>query len=286
MSALVDREVAANGMRHHVVEHPGDAARTVVLLHGYLDLARTYDRVIEALGAQGYRVIAPDFRGHGDTDRAPPGCAYHFVDYLADLDALLDALALPPAHLVGHSMGGGVASRYAGARPARVRSLALLEGVGLPAMPAEVAPDRTIAWLDGLARQRGRAPRVFPTLDAVVARMRPSHPAVDEGVLRRVAAQSVREVDGGLAFRFDPAQQVTSPMRYDAEAVEAFIPRIECPVLHVDGGDVSRWEELAARARRYPAATHATVPGAGHMLHWTRPDETAAALLAFLATVS
>lgn len=284
MSELLDREVVANGLRHHLVEAVGDAARTVVLLHGYLDLARTFDRVIEAVAAQGYRVLAPDFRGHGDTDRAPPGSYYHFMDYLADLEAILDALGLARVHLVGHSMGGGVATRYAGTRPARVRSLALLEGVGMPAMPADVAPDRTAAWLDGIAKLRGRAPRRMATLDDVVERMRPSHPAVDADTLRRVAEQSVRaHPDGGYVFRFDPLHQTTSPMRYDAEAAEAFIPRIACPVLHVDGGDISQWEELASRARRYPNAAHVSIPGAGHMLHWTNPVETARALTDFLA---
>lgn len=286
MSALVDREVVANGLRHHLIEAPGDAGRTVVLLHGYLDLARTFDRVIEAIAAQGYRVIAPDARGHGDTDRTPPGSYYHFMDYVADLEALLDALGLARAHLVGHSMGGGVATRYAGARPGRVRSLALLEGVGMPAMPADVAPDRTAAWLDGLAKLRGRAARRFATLDEVVARMRVSHPAVEAPVLRRVAEQSVRALpDGGYVFRFDPLHQTTSPMRFDAEAAEAFLPRIACPVLHVDGGDITQWEELVGRARRYPNASHVSIPGAGHMLHWTRPEETARAVTEFLAQV-
>ena len=183
MTALVDRRIAANGLQHHLVEHPGGGRGTVVLLHGYLDLARSFEEVIAALGAAGYRVIAPDFRGHGDTDRIPPGAYYHAMDYVADLDALLDALALDRVHLVAHSMGGTVATRYAGARPARVASLALIEGVGPPAMPADVTPDRTALWLDGLKRARGRAPRPMGSLDEVVARMRVSHPSVPPDTL-------------------------------------------------------------------------------------------------------
>ena len=74
-------------------------------------------------------------------------------------------------------------------------------------------------------------------------------------------------------------------MRFDAEAAEAFLPRIACPVLHVDGGDITQWEELVGRARRYPNASHVSIPGAGHMLHWTRPEETARAVTEFLAQV-
>lgn len=286
MTALRDREVTANGLRHHLIETAGEPGREVLLLHGYLDLARSFHHVIEALAAQGYRVIAPDLRGHGDTDRTPPGSYYHYMDYVADLDALFEVLSLERAHVVGHSMGGGVATRFAGARPSRVRSLCLLEGVGPPAMPAEVAPDRTVAWLDGLAKLRRRGARTMASLDEVIARMRVSHPSLDAGTLRRVAALAVRELpEGGFVFRFDPLHQTTSPMRYDAEAVDAFLPRIACPVMHVDGGELSAWPGLMERARCYPGARFASIEGAGHMMHWTRPDETAAIILAFLASV-
>lgn len=278
-----DRELVANGIRHHLIESDGPEGSEVVLLHGYLDLARSFEPVIKAVAAQGYRVIAPDFRGHGDSDRAPPGAYYHYMDYVADLDALFDALELRRAHLVGHSMGGGVATRFAGARPERVRSLCLLEGVGPPAMPAEVAPDRTTAWLDSLARLRRRAPRTLASLDEVVARMKISHPDVALETLRRVAELSVRALpEGGYVFRFDPLHQTISPMRFDAEASEAFCARITCPVLHLDGGSFAQWPELAARAALYPGAEVRTLEGAGHMMHWTRPDDTAAALVAFL----
>lgn len=283
MSALVDRFVTANGVEHHLVEHPGGARGTVVLLHGYLDLARSFEEVIAALGEAGYRVIAPDFRGHGDTGRAPTGAYYHAMDYVADLDALLDALALDRVHLVAHSMGGTVATRYAGARPGRVETLSLIEGVGPPSMPADVTPDRTAAWLDGLKRARARAPRTMRSLDEVVARMRVSHPSVSLETLRVMAARATRVVDeGALTFRFDPLHMTISPMRYDAEAFEAFLPRITCPVLMIDGNNLADFPELAERAARYPNARFVNIPGAGHMVHWTAPDALVSALLAFL----
>lgn len=283
MTALVERFVSANGLRHHVLEAPGGSRGTVVLLHGYLDLARSFEEVIAAIGATGYRVIAPDFRGHGDTDPVPPGACYHAMDYVADLDALLDALALDRVHLVAHSMGGAVATRYAGARPSRVASLALIEGVGPPSMPADVTPDRTIAWLDGIKKARARVPRTMRSLDEVVARMRVSHPSVAPETLRRMAARATREsVDGGLVFRFDPLHMTISPARFDSDAFEAFVARITCPVLVVDGGSLTDFPELGDRARRYPGVRVTSIPDAGHMVHWTAPDALSAALIGFL----
>lgn len=283
MTPLADRFVAANGIRQHLVEHPGGGRGTVVLLHGYLDLARSFEEVIVPLGEAGYRVIAPDFRGHGETDPTPVGSYYYAMDYVADLDALLDALALERVHLVAHSMGGTVATRYAGTRPARVASLALIEGVGPPSMPADVSPDRTIAWLDGVKKVRSRPQRVLRSLDEVVARMRTSHPSVPLEILRVMAERATAPTaDGGRVFRFDPLHMTTSPLRYDAEAFEAYVARITCPVLTIDGGDVGAWPELADRAARYPNVRPVSIPGAGHMIHWTAPASLVASLLAFL----
>lgn len=285
MTDLRDLTVTANGLRHHLVEHPGGAREPVLLLHGYLDLARTFERVIEGLGARGHRVLALDFRGHGDTERCPAGSYYHFADYLADALGVLDALGVARAHVVAHSMGATVATMLAGAVPARVRSLSLLDGVGPPAMPEDVAPDRTARWLETAAKVRARGPRRMATLDDAYARMRMSHPEMPEATLRAMVAPSVRAVEGGWEFRFDPLHQTTSPGRFDAAAFEAYIDRVACPVLLLTGSELAGFEELAKRAERYRGAQRRHIDGAGHMMHWTAPDTLAAHVGDFLAGV-
>lgn len=285
MTDLRDLTVTANGLRHHLVEHTGGAREPVLLLHGYLDLARTFERVIEALGARGHRVLALDFRGHGDTERCPAGSYYHFADYLADAAGVLDALGVARPHVVAHSMGATIATMLAGALPARVRSLSLLDGVGPPAMPEDVAPDRTARWLETAAKVRARGPRRMASLDDAYARMRMSHPEMPEATLRAMVAPSVRAVEGGWEFRFDPLHQTTSPGRFDAAAFEAYIDRVACPVLLVTGSELAGFEELAKRAERYRGAQRRHIDGAGHMMHWTAPDALAAHVGDFLAAV-
>jgi len=272
MTLARDFEVIANGLRHHLVEHPGGERGVVLLLHGYLDLAWSFARVIEGLGARGHRVLALDFRGHGDTDRCPPGAYYHFADYLADVVFVLDALGVERTHVVAHSMGATVATMLAGTLPARVRSLVLVDGVGPPAMPEDVAPDRTARWLEGLVRSRVRAPRWMATLDEVYTRLRMAHPEVPETALREAAKVAVRSEAGGGGFRFDPLHQTTSPGRFDAAAFEAYIDRIRCPTLIVTGSELVNLAELARRIGRYPGARRLHLEGAGHMVHWTAPD--------------
>lgn len=283
---LHDRFERANGLAHHLVEHPGRGRTPVLLLHGYLDLARSFTDVIAGLGEAGHRVVAPDFRGHGDSARAPEGSYYHFPDYLADVAGLLDACALERPHVVAHSMGGSVATMLAAVLPARVRSLTLIEGLGPPAMPAEVTPDRTALWLEGVAKVRARGTRRLASLDEVVTRMRMSNPDVPVETLHAVAPWAVRATDdGGWVFRFDPLHQTTSPARFDADGFEAYIDRIVCPVLHVWGREPEGFELYAKRAERFRNARRVIFEHAGHMIHWTRPGLLVAALAEFFDDV-
>src|SRR5512132_2504317 len=132
----------ATGLTYHVLEWDGPGELTFVLVHGFADLGYMWTAVAERLAPHGH-VIAPDLRGHGDSDWIGPGGYYHFMDYVADLDDVIRQLARPRVVLVGHSMGGSVASYYAGTRPERVAALALLEGLGPPDMAGSDGPTRT-----------------------------------------------------------------------------------------------------------------------------------------------
>lgn len=143
----------------------------VILLHGLFDTGASFAPLITSLrqrSAQNLYCIAPDWRGHGDSARAPQG--YWFPDYLADLDSLITTLApARPVALVGHSMGGQVASLYAGARPERVSCLITLDSLNVPDAPPERTPQRYRDWLDGL--QREPSPRTYADVATVAARI-------------------------------------------------------------------------------------------------------------------
>src|SRR5690606_18461917 len=138
--------VSVRGLRYHVREWGHAASRPLWLLHGWMDVSASFQFLVDELAGD-YRVLAPDWRGFGLTQWASEG--YWFPDYLGDLDALLRHFTPDAAvDIVGHSMGGNVASLFAGVRTARVRRLALLEGFGLPGTAAAAAPARYEKWLD------------------------------------------------------------------------------------------------------------------------------------------
>lgn len=278
-----ERFLTANGLRHHVIEWGASQDPAVVLCHGFLDVGFAFDGLGRRMAASGYRAVAFDFRGHGQTDWVGPGGYYHFPDYILDLHALLPQVAEGPVHLLGHSMGGTVACMVAGTVPERVRTLTLVEGLGPPSHPSEQTPDKFRSWLDSVDRARRRSPRVMADLDAALARMRMANPDLPDDLGRFLAEKATRPVDGGRAWRFDPLHRTTSPMPFRLEIFRSFLERIEAPVLAVAGGRGYRLEDEARRLALLRNARLVEIPDVGHMIHWMAPQTLADHLLSFLA---
>ena len=286
MSTVVsERHVVVNGLSHHVVEwSPQDPPReTVILCHGFLDLAWSWRDVAEGLVAHGYRVAAFDWRGHGETDWVGPGGYYHFADYVLDLHQVLPHLTERPAHLVGHSMGGTACALYAGTRAAPVRSLTLVEGLGPPACDAAVAPERYRVFLKDVERIRATTPRVLRDREEALTRMRFANPGLGSELGAFLAEKATRPTDGGFVFRFDPLHRSTSPTPFNLEAFQAFLEAIEVPTLLVFGDSGYRLDDETARIRHLAHATTVELAEVGHMVHWFAPDDLVASLIPFFA---
>lgn len=261
----------------------GDPGRpTVVMLHGFLDQGRSFLPVARLL-ADGYRVVLPDHRGHGESGRLGPGGYYHFPDYVLDLAALIDRLGVGEVALAGHSMGASIAVYYAGAFPERVRALALLDGIGPAHVPAESGPTYLRRWVHdvGLARQRDEAP--MADLERVAARLSRTAPRASEELLREIAPYAVEQrSDGAWQWRFDSLHRTRAPIPFDGPRFDAFLQAVDCPTLVVWGEHSPlRPVDADARLARLRDATSYTVAGTGHNLHHERPQELSAALRHF-----
>src|SRR5436305_11766418 len=112
-------QISIRGLRYHVREWGDAAAPKLFLLHGWMDVAASFQFLVDALARERY-VIAPDLRGYGRSAWQPQG--YWYADYVADLEALLNAFAPgETVDIAGHSLGGNVVLHYAGIRPIRAR---------------------------------------------------------------------------------------------------------------------------------------------------------------------
>ncbi|HRI17659.1 MAG TPA: alpha/beta fold hydrolase [Burkholderiaceae bacterium] len=286
--------VPVRGLRYHLAlwggAALGSAARPpLVMLHGWMDVGASFQFVVDALPEPRF-VIAPDWRGFGLSDRPAADC-YWFPDYLADLDALLDAVAPGQAvDLLGHSMGGNIAMIYAGVRPQRVRRLVNLEGFGLPESRPDQAPRRYAHWLDEL--REPQAMRRYASLEEVADRLRKTNPRLAPERAAWLAPHwSRRADDGHWEILADPAHKHANPVLYRKDEVLECWKCIQAPLLWVEGDrtDTERWwgkrytkAEFHERLAVVPNVEKHLLADAGHMLHHDQPEALAKRLEAFL----
>ena len=281
MAAAKERNLIANGLSHHVVSW-GRQPVDVVLCHGFLDVAWSFDALARALVDRGHGVAAFDWRGHGESDWIGSGGYYHFPDYLLDLDDLLPQLGDAPIHLVGHSMGGSACAMYAAARPERLRSLTLIEGIGPPDQSHIDPAVRLRRWLNGVQMRRAEQLRAMVDHQEALRRMRLQNPGLDEELGLFLASKSTSPTEGGgLRWSFDPLHRTWSARPFSAESFGQILRAISVPTLAVAGERGYRLPDEGARLAQLKDCRFVEIADVGHMIHWFKPVELATALGAF-----
>jgi pimeloyl-ACP methyl ester carboxylesterase len=270
----------ATGLAYNVHEWDGPGDTTFVLVHGFTDLGFGWCEVAPLLAEHGH-VIAPDLRGHGDSDWIGPGGYYHFFDYLADLDDVIRQRARARIVLVGHSMGGSVAGYYAGTRPEPVAALVLIEGLGPPDMIGGDGPTRTGMWIDAWRGARDKL-KPMPSLDEAIRRLKRHDDLLDDALARRLARAGTREVAGGVVWKHDPLHTTFGPYPFRLDVARKHWERITCPTLIIDGAK-SRLNlndaERASRRTSFANHRHLVIEDAGHSVQRHQPAQLAAAIV-------
>jgi pimeloyl-ACP methyl ester carboxylesterase len=288
--------IPIRNLKYHVQlwGEPSPNKTPLVMVHGWMDVAASYQFVVDALSHDHY-VIAPDWRGFGQT--ASGGADnFWFPDYLADLDFLLDHYAPgTPVNLVGHSMGGNVVMNYAGVRPERVRRLVNLEGFGLPATEADEAPARFAKWMDELKKlHRGELDlNAYDSADGVARRLMKTNPRLSLDKANWLAQHWAHQnAQGQWQILGDAAHKLVNAQLYRLKEVMAIYQRISMPTLAVEAADSSLemwWKgkytltEYHERLKALPQVEIGVIKEAGHMLHHDQPEVLAAMIERFIA---
>lgn len=279
------------GLRYHIRHWGPEAAPKLFMVHGWMDVSASFQFVVDCL-ARDWHVIAPDWRGFGLTDRSGAD-NYWFPDYLGDLDAILRHYEPEaPVDLLGHSMGGNVATLYAGLRPQRIRRLVNLEGFGLPATTPQQAPQRYVRWLDEL--RQTPVMRSYDSQAEVARRLQKTNPRLSDTRAAFLAGHWARlNGSGRWEILGDPVHKNSGPLQYQAEEVLACWQRITAEVLWVEAADTDAWRWMGPKERARieidRRLTHirnvrtATIADAGHMLHHDQPEQLATLVEQFLA---
>ncbi len=272
-------------LRLHYVDWGNPAAPPLVLVHGGRDHCRNWDWVAADL-AQDWHVIAPDLRGHGDSQWSTDG-NYGMAAFVYDLAQMIHGLDLAPVTLVAHSLGGNIALRYAGLYPANVAEIVAIEGLGpSPQWLAErpAADERLRRWIDEVRGLAGRAPKRYASIDDALARMMAENKHLSEAQARHLTVHGVlQNEDGTFSWKFDNYNRAWSPVDLAPAEIAALWGRITCPTLLIYGAE--SWASNPATDGRIDAFANARVElfeRAGHWVHHDRTADFIACVRAFL----
>jgi pimeloyl-ACP methyl ester carboxylesterase len=278
---------AIHGLRHHVRIWGDAAAPRLFLLHGWMDVGASFQFLVDSF-SRDWHVIALDWRGFGLSEWARDE-GYWFPDYYADLEALADHYQPgDPVRLVGHSMGGVIASVYAGIRPDRVARLVSMEGLGLARHAPDQAPVRYAQWLDQLKQPRAFKP--YRSFDEVATRLRKTNPRLPEEHAAFLARHWAKQLPGGeVVLHSDPRHKTFNPYLFRIDEAIACWRRVTAPVLLVSGRQSEiparmkdTPEQLAERKGAFRDRREVVLDDCGHMMHHDQPQRLARIIEDFL----
>jgi pimeloyl-ACP methyl ester carboxylesterase len=264
-------------LRLHYVDWGNPGAPPLLLVHGGRDHCRNWDWVAHAL-RNDWHVLAPDLRGHGDSQWSPDG-NYSTSGYVYDLAQLIHQQELAPVTIVSHSLGGNIAIRYAGVYPETVRRLVAIEGLGpSPQRIAERASkpihERMRSWIAAERSLSGRLPRRYASIEDAFKRMQEENQHLSPEQARHLTQHGVNQnEDGTYSWKFDNYVRLDSPYGMTQAEIEELWGRITCPTLLVYGRE--SWAsnpEHDGRMRPFKDARVVSVERAGHWVHHDQLD--------------
>ncbi|PTL81638.1 type I polyketide synthase [Vitiosangium sp. GDMCC 1.1324] len=257
---------------------PEDAP-LVLCVHGVLDQGASWDELAVGLVERGYRVVALDLRGHGRSGHHPANVAMTVLDFLLDLTTVANHATdatKRPFILIGHSMGGAVATLFASAYPERVERLILVE----PVIPHLREQHGALDLLKNELRYLTEPPAhtAYPDLTTAARMLTLSHGGLSTGRSLKLAQRITEPCDGGLRWSWDA--RLRNPLGIDLGFSRAhylaLLDGLAVPSMRIYGttSQFAGTPVLVPSDARLPRSRSVSIAG-GHNLH----TDDAAALL-------
>jgi len=258
----------------------GDEDKPVILaLHGWLDNASSFIPLAEYLSD--YHIIALDLAGHGKSDHRSKGAHYHLADNVQDIHEAITALNIADVLLVGHSMGGIVASMYAACFPEMVQKLVVIESFGPLTMGPESSHEQLRRSVESRIETQCKTPR-HPESFATAVKARLIAGKMLEYSAELLMKRNISESSGELSWRTDPRLRTISSLRLTEEQANDFIANISCPWLAILGTEGFEKLKTNFHRRRELAQNleYADCAG-GHHVHMDNPKSVAEKIVGF-----
>ncbi|MGF1904537.1 alpha/beta fold hydrolase [Aliivibrio salmonicida] len=253
---------------------PNNADNVVLFLHGWQDNAATFLSTMTAFSVSNptCRLIAFDWFGHGLSDHKGVDNFYHFFDYVDDLHQAILSLKLDSVILVGHSLGGLIASAYSAAFPEKVAALMMIEALGPLSEEAEKTSERLREGVLSRQRYRHKPQRTLKDRQAALA-LRSKVNQLPEVLLEPIMQRAVRSTSDGVQWTTDAKVKCESLYRMSEAHALALLSDITCPVIVIIG--VDGYGHLKQKEHRYSYIQHVEsfqIEG-GHHCHLQHPEK-------------
>lgn len=278
---------ASQRLRLRYVDWGNHDAPPLILLHGGRDHSRSWDWVAQEL-RKDWHVICPDLRGHGDSDWNSDG-HYVVAGHVYDLAQLVHTLGFERVTIIGHSLGGNVATRFTGLFPDKVERLVNIEGLGFPTDVIEQAAKETDRqhmrrWIEECRRVGDSETKRYPTLEAASARMKFFNPRLSDEQAYHLAIHNLNSnSDGSWSWKYDPMLNTWNPIDPGYEEIPEVWGAITCPILMLwSTGSIFAIPEEDGPLQYFRDLRFKVYDDAGHWLHHDQFDRFMADVTAFL----
>jgi pimeloyl-ACP methyl ester carboxylesterase len=283
LELIRERVFENNGTKLAAKEWGRPGFPPVIALHGWLDNANSFDRMLPFL--DDIHLIAIDKAGHGLSGSRSADSGYDIWQDIGDVIAVADAMDFDRFGLLGHSRGASICALVAGCFPQRVSALMLVEGyLPMPDKPQD-APTQIARALHENRRFASASPTFFPSFErAVQARVDGFIPLKPEAA-RMLAERGVKERDGGFYWANDQRLKAASMVKFTSDQLKGFCDAIACPVKLIKAEDsVLSADHLEPEMLTWiPQMQVMSMPGSHHLHLEDQAQEVALEAQSFFA---
>ncbi len=247
--------------------------KNILLLHGFNDTKETF-LFQENFLSEYFNIYSFDFRGHGDSDWKKDRI-YSSTESLVDIHNFVNKYLSEKFFLLGHSMGAGLASRYAGLFPEKIKSLILFEGFsGLQSQDKDA--DRIILWLETMSKKKLTPPiRKESSFEDLETKLGFIYNRLEKEKVKLLLPALIEQTESGkFKWKNDPNLKTGSPIPFPSNLSRHLWQRIFCPILIFFGKDThlmpSHLDEILSHFKNIEFFE---IESAGHNFHHEKPDE-------------
>ncbi|OFC71047.1 alpha/beta fold hydrolase [Alteromonas confluentis] len=256
------------------------AGTVVIGLHGFLDNAASLAPLAPYL--QNSRFIALDLAGHGHSSHRPAGAHYHQADFLQDLYALITENAFSDVILLGHSLGGILATLYAAAFPDQIKAVISIDACGPLTKSADSSAEQLRESIQSRFKKRKNRLNIVDLEGAVKARCAVSD--IDKDNARVILSRNLTQDASGHCFwSSDPKLRTKSTLRFTEEQAEALMRNVRCPVWFAAASNsFKKMPDVYSVRKDWFVSSQCEVFEGGHHIHMEKTDEVGRAIRQFV----